>query len=988
MLGHASPDLERQVKALCAAPDPGERAVRRAALSVARYLARLTGRATPNGLFAGVATAALGDRTKILWGSADRAAARADAGWLAQVVEHLEQDPATLATLTLVANSTLTVRGERLVLPYQPHRSGSGTGAVEVSMRLTGPVRTAMDAARTPAGYADLAGKVAAEFPHAPARTIDAMLAELVARGALLTGLRAPSTEPDALGHLIRALENTGAVPETVATLAEIHALLDSHQAPAAAESGPVRGKAAARMLELGGARRHPVTVDLRLDVQAVLPRSVTREAERAADLLTRLSPAPHGSGVWADYHQRFYRRFGSGALVPLLEVVADSGIGWPAGYPGTADEASPPRSTRRDERLLALAQRAALDGSTEVVLDDRLLADLERADSGPVRLPRSVELCARVDADSPEAVDRGDFLLTVTSVSRNHGTLTGRFLHLLDPADRKALTEGITAEPEPGTLSAQLSFPPLDPATAHVARAARALPTVISLAEHRAPQADGDVLTAADLAVGCDSRGLYLAAPERGVRVEAWALHALNLRRHTPPLARFITELSRAHTAQVADFDWGTARALPFLPRVRAGRIVFAPATWRLDRSELVAAADFAQWCEVLDGWLERRRVPSRVLLADGDRRLPLDLQQAEARAILHAHLRTEPAAVLEEAPAPGSARWCGGRAHEIVVPLTAVQPQRPRLARPRTEQLVHPGTHGRSPGNSTILLASLYGDARRQDLVLGDHLPRLLAGPGTRGTAWFVRFRDSVGDCLRLRIALPNPGVFATAAEAVGTWTDELRSQGLLREVTFSTSWPDTGRLGTSAAWASAHYLQAADSRTVLAQIHQAPGIERHALVAANFTAITTAFTGSTAAAARWLVNHVPPTAPQPVPRTLLRSAQQLADPHEDFAALRRVPGGDAVVDGWADRAWALTDYRVYLDGPFGRGVDPHAALGAVLHTHFLRAFGIDPMDKAVCLYLARAAALAHTATALLGLAPPVSAVPVPGADVGAEA
>jgi hypothetical protein len=43
---------------------------------------------------------------------------------------------------------------------------------------------------------------------------------------------------------------------------------------------------------------------------------------------------------------------------------------------------------------------------------------------------------------------------------------------------------------------------------------------------------------------------------------------------------------------------------------------------------------------------------------------------------------------------------------------------------------------------------------------------------------------------------------------------------------------------------------------------------------------------------------------------------------------------------------------------------GVDPDAALGSLLHTHFLRACGIEPADKAVCLYLARAAALAYAA------------------------
>src|SRR5581483_4631984 len=107
-----------------------------------------------------------------------------------------------------------------------------------------------------------------------------------------------------------------------------------------------------------------------------------------------------------------------------------------------------------------------------------------------------------------------------------------------------------------------QLSFPPLDPATAHVTRAPQIFPDLITLGEHHPP--GNPALTVADLAVGCDGRRMYLAIPGRGTRVEAVAVHALNLTRHTPPLARLLIELSRAQCAQVTMFDWGTATHLP----------------------------------------------------------------------------------------------------------------------------------------------------------------------------------------------------------------------------------------------------------------------------------------------------------------------------------------------------------------------------------------------------------------------------------------
>ena len=148
----------------------------------------------------------------------------------------------------------------------------------------------------------------------------------------------------------------------------------------------------------------------------------------------------------------------------------------------------------------------------------------------------------------------------------------------------------------DPDTVAAQLSFPPLDPATTHVTRAPRTLPTVISLAEHRA--ADEGILTAENLAVGCDGRRMYLAVPALGQRLEAAGMHALNLQTHTPPLARFLTELTRAQCAQVAMFDWGAAARLPFLPRLRFGRTILSPARWRLKAAELPVRSQ--PWTEI----------------------------------------------------------------------------------------------------------------------------------------------------------------------------------------------------------------------------------------------------------------------------------------------------------------------------------------------------------------------------------------------------
>jgi lantibiotic biosynthesis protein len=964
---HASPALAQQVRALLAAEAPCPREARRAVQSVGRYLLRMEGRATPFGFFAGVHPVAFTQQPDQRWGEQHRAVARAGAEWLSSVISQLEGCPELLARLPVVANNAVMVRGDRLVVPYQPEDRTRGTGAVEVSLRFTAAVQAALAAARAPIRFEDVAAKLRADFSNATPGKIVAALAELVAQGALVTSLHAPSTQPDALGHLVRELTAVGAdtieaVAGLVDTLGQIHTSIEAHNRRAPSSQRSSRTDVTGQMRRAATTRKHPLAVDLRLDAEASLPVQVAREVERATEVLTRLSAYPVGTPAWRAYHQRFYERYGIGSMVPLLDVVSDSGIGWPDGYPGTVTPERRSPASPRDEALLALAQEAALEGHSEVVLDEERLAALELGKE-PLRRPSHLELGVRVHAASREALAGGDFRVEVVTVSRAAGVLTGRFLTVLEGEARASLQASLAnpAGADSDTLPAQLSFPPLDPTTAHVTRAAPALPTVISIAEHRAP--DQEVLGVEDLAVGCDGRRMYLAAPGKGVRLEAAGLHALNLRTHTPPLARFLTELSRAQCAQVTVFDWGLARGLPFLPRLRYGHIVVSPARWRLEAADLPAAeAPLKTWEEALFRWRARRRVPRMVHLSDGDRTLPLDLDHAGHRALLHSHLASAGHAALSEAPTDGDLGWCQGRPHEVIVPVNATAPPPwPPLPRPTRARVVGRG-RGHTPAAAPTLLASLYGDLHRQDTLLTEHLPLLLDRLG-HPAWWYVRYRDP-DQHLRLRIALPDPAAFGEVAATVSTWAKDLHCAGLLREVEYPTSYPETGRWGDGLAWEAVEEVFRTDSAALLAQLGLRERPHRQALVAAHTVAIAEAFTGSTAAGMRWLIDHIPATAPTRIPRPVFTEAVRLSDPRDEWAALRAAPGGAAITRAWEPRQRALAAYRAHFPGPHTEGISVDDVLGSLMHVNFVRACGIDFDDEAAGLYLARAAAKAWTA------------------------
>lgn len=942
--------------------DPRE--VRRVGLSVARYLLRALHRPTPFGLFAGVTTATFGAEPHARWGQDHAVVARAGAEWVATLIEQLERSGELLTLLSVVVNNTTFERDGSLVVPYQDDGPAGQRRAVEASVDLSAPVRLVLRAAEAPIRVGELAEKLTAEFPAVAPERVHRLLAGLVRRRVLITNLHAPATETDALAHLVTQLDAVHAedirlLAPVVRELRAVHAGLE--------QCGTAAGRdaVAARMRDLvPSLRRHPLALDLRLDASVVLPDLVAREVERAATILTRLCARPYGTEPWNEYHQRFYERFGVGTMVPLLEVVADSGIGYPDGYPGGPTGAGRRRLSPRDDVLLRIAQAAALDGRDEVVLTDEIVAALDR---GPQesRLPPHLEVGVRLHATSLADVRRGRFTVEMTSVARGAGVTVGRFLSVLPPAQRERVHAELADLPtaDDGTVAAQLSFPALLPDTAHVTRTPRVLPLVISLQEHRAP--DAAVLTPADLAVACDGRRMYLAAPGRGLRVEAVGMHALNLAEHTPPLARLLTEVSRAQNAQVTRFDWGAASAMPFLPRLRYGRVVLVAARWRMEAADLPDRhRPGADWDAALSGWRARRRLPQHVHLVQDDRRLPLDLDEPGHRSLLRQHLDRAGTALLTEAAPPGADGWSGGRAHEIAVPLKAVRPPAwPALPTPTTARTLSPAQI-QTPATSPVLLVALYGDPRRQDALLTRHVPDLMRRLGSPPW-WYVRFRDPQQH-LRLRIALTDPDGFAETTHTVSAWADELRAARLLADLRYPTSYRETGRWGSGPAWDAAEAGFRADSLATVAQLAQPVRPAQRTLVAAHFFAIASGLLGGPDVGARWLIDHIEPTAPKPVPRSQFTDAVKLADPRGDWAALRSAPGGAAIMDAWAERTAALAAYGPHLSGPHADGIAVDGVLTSLLHVHFVRHVAVDFPEEEVCLYLARAAALAFAARA----------------------
>ncbi|MEV0692218.1 lantibiotic dehydratase family protein [Streptomyces sp. NPDC050388] len=619
----ASPGLAGQVQAIIDGRTPKPRRLRRAALATARYAIRYAHRSTPYGLFAGVVPLDFGDTASVRFGEHHQAVTRPDPVALDETISAWESDSTRMASAEVCVNTLVRQRDGYIFVPSE--------GDAEFRLTLSPALRLVLDLARSPIRYSHLADKLAAEFPAVSGAARDRLLGELLRVRLLRSSLRAPAT----------VVDPTDALPPAART--------------------QVRGLRAA--------------CDLRLDAEVRLPQEVLTEAGTAASVLARLATHPNGTPTWRRWIEQFTERFGEDVAVPVeMATDPERGVGFPDGFV-TASE--PPRPmTRRDRLLLELAGTAAAEGTLTVALTGAVIEELEATVGERPRHPAPhLELAGQVHATSAQALNRGDFRLRVLTVSRSAGSMTGRFWHLFPGT---AATYAHLPTVDAGAELVQLSFHAGRVPADLLTRAPRALHRIVSVGEFRHP--GGHVLFPRDLAVTVTAGRPQLVEITTGTHLELLAPTAINFlwNNYTPPMARFLGEISRATAPQVTWFDWGAAWTLPFTPALTYRRTILTAARWKIRSRALPArTATLQEWASQLHALRARLRAPERVLLAEDDQQLPLDLTRDVDLDLLRAHLDASPfgIATLHDAPPPGADGWIDGRAHSLVLPL-AVRP------------------------------------------------------------------------------------------------------------------------------------------------------------------------------------------------------------------------------------------------------------------------------------------------------------------------
>lgn len=834
----ASPSLTAAIARPGFASATGRKADR-AYSSLLRYLTRMSSRPTPYGLFSGVGVGTF-EPTTSLQLAADPVAGtrtRADVGWLLALIKQIERDPDLVEQLRVAVNPLLYRVGDRAVLPFADIHGQEDNR--QVGFRVTEPAALALELAVRPGTtYLDLIEALHAEISGATPEQVRGLVDTLWQMHVLTSDLRPALTVALPEEDLIKRLDGMPGGAEIQTELRQLRTL--------AGAVDDARGRAGLGVLnELTRHQRrltpgysgetYQLDTSLALSGHA-LTTAVGEAAAEAADTLVRLGAWPPRHHHLVEYHTAFLERYGVNAEVPVLELLSpELGMDAPPTY------SSPPRSyplpaipeegtRQRDMILTALAAEALHRGQDELELTDERLDRLTvwRPDH-PHPSPRpSLDLYAQLATESVEALERGDWRLVVAPSGTTDGGRTfGRFFDLLGEDSLARLVDYARAEEAlcPDVAFAELSYVTpfgrggnvtIHPLLRRYEICVNTSPSVPP--ERQIPLTDILVVATADR--------FALRSRRLGRELVVTQSHLLG-QIGAPNVCRLLLELSQDGFAPLPVFDWGTAGAAPFLPRVVRGRLVLSPAQWTLSTRRLGgegALSDPVAFFGALQTWRRDWRVPRHVYLVWMDNRLLLDLEHPlcvdELRTELRRAAGSVPAAgVLLQEMLPGfDQAWLTDRAgqrylNEIVVPLLARDPETVRRSGgpPAAPAVLGHSRAAVARGPETVasrrkLIGSewvylkLYSALAQHDDVISGPVPELVADLRARGLIdrWFyLRYCDSAPH-LRLRLravtAADSPAVLAAGV----SWSGRLIDSGLVSDLAVVSYDPELERYG----------------------------------------------------------------------------------------------------------------------------------------------------------------------------------------------
>lgn len=948
-----------------------------------RYLARLTSRPTPFGLFAGCSLGTIGQETRLAVAARDQYTRRSrlDMEYLYNLADKIASDPELRRHVRFRPNTSIYMAAGRYhhVQGYMQEKARYyRLVATEHTPYLEATLQRAASGAIPEA----LASALVQDDPEISPDEASGYVGRLIESQLLVTEIVPPITGPEPIDDMIGQL-NRARTSTIAAQLAEISSRLQKLDAGTLGNDlneyrelvGAVRKLPAEFQVE------HLVQVDMMKPApEASLDQRVIADLQRGIELLHSIQIKPNDP--LRQFKDAFAERF-QDEEVPLVEALDEEiGIGFESrSGPGSVAEpliddleiAAPEDEpdagfTRRDAALLRRVEELARKRSVSLELDDKLLEILKTKE--PLPLPDALAVMATLGGELSTGSGRRSVYLQGVS-GPSGAILLGRFCH----ADRKLTEyveqhlraeEALCANPE--AVFAEIAHLPEGRIGNVLFRPLLRKYEIPFLANSRA--AVENQIPVTDLLVSLRANRLTLRSRRLGREViprltsaHGFA-HGRNLKTY-----KFLCMLQMQGLTGGLSWNWGALEHLSFLPRVTHGNLVLALARWRAEKEtiEKLAKEQGSGRLRAVHEWRMAAGLPRLVLLAESDNQLLIDFENVLSVETFLEYAKKRPNVRLVEVfptpeaqPAHGPE---GSFTHELVVPFVRAARRETGVAAVRTppSASVHEQQRSFLPG-SEWLFAKIYGSPAFLDHLLLTSVKPLVEKALADGDAdgwFFIRYGDPQW---HLRLRLHGEPERLSARVLPQLWHSLGEHAGLKRtwRVQLDTYEREIERYGGHAGIVTAERLFQIDSELVLDLLNSIPdqlGAKVRWHLAFTSMNLLLAGLGLELPARRALVNNMGRSQEKSFAVTP-HYKKQISERFRSERALLEKLLDDPTAGGFPQEAVAaLQRYAARLTGIREEAREINASIqelaGSFIHMHLNRIFRSSPNAQEMVLY-----------------------------------
>lgn len=620
--------------------------------SLLKYFTRAATRATPYGLFAGVALGEfdknIQDEKLVIDEKKAMIECMADYSWLFHFIYTMENNPEVYPQLQLRFNNNCYVSGDRL---KNPHYSNHGIAVPKETVVKRNHIRNTPLITYIKAetqnfiGYTALKSKIQYKYPGVLEEQIVATINMLMENEILLTNLRAPSNCDNGLEYVLNILEPMEGISWQKAVLREINSLIQ--QIGNERELDRIDAVTIQRIYML---QDRLLGQGKEKDLLAVNKGLVLRENKLPDDLKTVIENFVEGltylqtniPSKLEKFKKQFQEEYGSGVEVPLCDIIDQNnfnGLSYLDTEQTYHDENVKKIRQIVDEKILDCLQSQ----EEEITLSCNDFSSLD-----PVNEDNLVD---SFDINFFLTKEEGRYFLSLAPAggSRSAGYMFNRFGHVMDEKlftqykenNKKAAStsEVVSVEIRESNARGRLS---------NINNRGNDYSYYIALATNDA-HSDEIELSLDDFLIGLQNDRLYVKSKSLGKRCKIVYDCMVNTQ-FLSEVTRFLLSVSEDNKIGVLSGAYNLfGNDYLFIPRIVFEGVMVHPKRWNLT-AHLFVLDTLQSFTQSFESLRQKYNIDEIVYLTELDNRLMLNLNKPYSMEILYKEIQKNQILRLDE--------------------------------------------------------------------------------------------------------------------------------------------------------------------------------------------------------------------------------------------------------------------------------------------------------------------------------------------------